>query len=858
MNARMDGIHFGTGEDLSSGFFDLAHPESPTVINEPEAQWHYAGIRQKRPNAINIWRASPATKPADVGWSAHVFSRSVFRSIDAHHDRTGVYPTDILLLNELNLDYERGDAKNDGGAYDTNPANWPFIYSLTAGFLDNLLTSCKERATDRGFRPRWWFPGWAPGHGEYRPEIAKFWVPVAKKFDSVCFTGDQLVTARGVRASSERLYEGDLVTIKTAHGDQLTVTANHPVLTRTGWIPARLLHEGSEIAQYRIENPALYGTNDVQMPTPISEVHRSLHQVGATSRHRRAMRDDFHGDGFDSDVDIVRPNRLLRGARPQSLQQLRLMIPQPGNVSFNSGGFRREERIVTLSSPAGTGSNARLHQRHASSYDVRFLRRSESLGFSATSSGKPSFSEGLPHVGGTTPEEGANLLHRLSGQIRFVHAVDVHIRKWRGHVYNLSTADGLIVSSGIITHNCLHSYTDADTITSDMLWYLQTFPDMDLLLGEWDTINLPPGPHSQQRYDEEVRIRSRLQALGRAYKRLSATYFIHAWEQDASHEHDIQGDDRRTAIWSGQVEIPYDPWEPGPLHPPIDPPLDPPGDPIVPPPYPLGIDVSNNNGFIDWSQVAASGVQFAIAKITEGTNFRDGWFSSFWPAMKANGLRRGAYHFARPSRNGAIAEANYFVDAFAALGQALEPGDVVALDLEDELAGGDLSAWTLAWCRHVEWRLDFKPLVYSSPGYISDHRLQNAPELGEFGLWCASWGVPTPPPAPVPWDLVAIHQYAVGNAGTIPGVSGQIDLNRFNGSIEQFSAYGMPGTDPVPSPPPSAYVVGEGILTEMQGRGSEPASNEIYAQFWSEAMDIDGRIYRYLPKTGRVSVYTPE
>jgi GH25 family lysozyme M1 (1,4-beta-N-acetylmuramidase) len=585
---RVDGIHWGTGEDLSSGFFDLAHPESPTVINEPEAQWHYAEIQRRRPQAVNVWRSSPAVKPAQSGWSGHAFSREVFKGIDQHHDRTGVYPTDILLLNELNLDYERGDAKNDGGAFDTNPDNWPFLYTLVSGFLESVLVSCKERATDRGFTPRWWFPGWAPGHGEYRPEIASIWIPVAKKYDAVC----------------------------------------------------------------------------------------------------------------------------------------------------------------------------------------------------------------------------------------------------------------------------LHSYTNVDTITSDVLWYLRAFPGKDVGLFEWNTMNLPPEPHTSERYEMEVAIRSRLQALGRAYSNVSATYFIYAWKQDHSHEHDIKGDHRRTAIWSGQVEIPYDPWVPGPLHP--EPPVEPPGDPPMPQTFPLGIDVSNNNGAIDWTAVAGSGVQFAIAKITEGTTFRDGWFSTFWPEMKRVGLRRGAYHFARPSRNSALAEAKYFVDAFAVFDQVLEPGDVVALDLEDENARGDLSAWTLQWCQHVEGWLGWKPVVYCSPGYINDHQLRNAPQLGDYGLWLASWGVPTPPPAPAPWSLVAIHQYAVGNPGTIPGVSGEIDLNHFNGAIEQFDAYGMPGADlPVP-PEPSEFVVGEGILTEMHGRGSEPASNEIYTQFWSEAMDIDGRIYRYLPKTNRVYVYSPE
>jgi hypothetical protein len=61
---------------------------------------------------------------------------------------------------------------------------------------------------------------------------------------------------------------------------------------------------------------------------------------------------------------------------------------------------------------------------------------------------------------------------------------------------------------------------------------------------------------------------------------------------------------------------------------------------------PEGIDVSNNNGRIDWDAVAGAGITFAIAKITEGTWFRDGYFAENWAEMKRLGIYRGAYHFA--------------------------------------------------------------------------------------------------------------------------------------------------------------------------------------------------------------------
>src|SRR5690348_18026208 len=60
------------------------------------------------------------------------------------------------------------------------------------------------------------------------------------------------------------------------------------------------------------------------------------------------------------------------------------------------------------------------------------------------------------------------------------------------------------------------------------------------------------------------------------------------------------------------------------------------------------IDVSNNNGMVDWGQVLASGVAGAIVKCTEGTAFVDGQFIRNWTALGNAGAFRGAYHFARP------------------------------------------------------------------------------------------------------------------------------------------------------------------------------------------------------------------
>ena len=221
--------------------------------------------------------------------------------------------------------------------------------------------------------------------------------------------------------------------------------------------------------------------------------------------------------------------------------------------------------------------------------------------------------------------------------------------------------------------------------------------------------------------------------------------------------------------------------------------------------YPRGIDVSMHQGWINWDQVAASGVQFAICKATEGIDWVDTWFAHNWSECGRVNIARGSYHYALPSRYAPADEARWFVQT---VGPKLETGDLVCLDLEDPAFYGDASGWTLAWLETVAGLVHFRPLVYTSPSYANAHGLGNQPAIGDYGCWLASWGVPTPPPAPAPWSLIAIHQIGVGPAGAVPGVLGQIDLDRFNGaSLEQFKLYGKPAgsapiePEPAPEPP---------------------------------------------------------
>ncbi len=201
-----------------------------------------------------------------------------------------------------------------------------------------------------------------------------------------------------------------------------------------------------------------------------------------------------------------------------------------------------------------------------------------------------------------------------------------------------------------------------------------------------------------------------------------------------------------------------------------------------------GIDVSNWQGPVDWGAVRRSGRLFAFAKATEGVTFVDDTFTANRRNMAAAGLTlRGFYHFARPDRNSAVAEADHFLRTVGTFG----PGEVPVLDLE-VAPGAGVGDWAAEWLARVAQGSGRMPILYSYQSYL--YSIPTA-RLTQYPLWIAAWGrndgtVPESPPDTDRWSRWTFWQYT-SNA-TVPGVSGRTDDSLFAGSAEELEAYGRP------------------------------------------------------------------
>ena len=194
--------------------------------------------------------------------------------------------------------------------------------------------------------------------------------------------------------------------------------------------------------------------------------------------------------------------------------------------------------------------------------------------------------------------------------------------------------------------------------------------------------------------------------------------------------------------------------------------------------YREGIDISHWQGTIDWAQVAAAGKSFAIAKATEGIGYRDDTYTRNQAQAMANGLKFGAYHFARPE-NDPVREADWFVD-----NANYQRGMIIpTLDLERTGGRGPtgLTNWTKAWVQRVEERLGVKPMIYMSPSFWRTN-LNDTTWFADNGydvLWIAHWGVQTPLPPAANWGGKGWTFWQYTSSGSVPGIVGRVDLNRY-------------------------------------------------------------------------------
>lgn len=190
------------------------------------------------------------------------------------------------------------------------------------------------------------------------------------------------------------------------------------------------------------------------------------------------------------------------------------------------------------------------------------------------------------------------------------------------------------------------------------------------------------------------------------------------------------------------------------------------------------IDVSYHQGAIDWARAKTAGVECALIKCSGaeiGRVFTDTKFAANWKGAKAAGIRRGCYHFLHGGMDGED-QADYYLDAVAKV-DPFAVGDILPIvDVEWPKEGGHLCDIenVIAFIGRIQDKAAAVPIIYTGAWYWNAIK-GDKDFASDCPLWLAAY-TKTCPPAPKPWNEVALWQFS--DKGAVDGIATLVDVNQ--------------------------------------------------------------------------------
>ena len=284
------------------------------------------------------------------------------------------------------------------------------------------------------------------------------------------------------------------------------------------------------------------------------------------------------------------------------------------------------------------------------------------------------------------------------------------------------------------------------------------------------------------------------------------------------------------------------------------------------------IDVSHWDPNVDWHILKSKNVLSAIVKATDGHDGFDEMFNKHCDGAKAEGMVLGAYHFFRPWTDHVSIEtqAQFFLDKIAS-----QPIKFIGLDLEaytnnpaKKVAPNVFSQRAKIAANYLASHSSLPLVIYTRNSFIDESAPQIYNWLGNFNLWLAHWRYnaedshsgkqsfsweelvahhlppqpgPTVPSSNSDWTL---WQWT-GEKLTLPGITTLVDLNFFNGTVEDFHRWTKFTTDECiahsePGDPALPHTVSVMAIIKVHSSPSKsaPVVGEINPTVHPNALDI--------------------
>lgn len=191
--------------------------------------------------------------------------------------------------------------------------------------------------------------------------------------------------------------------------------------------------------------------------------------------------------------------------------------------------------------------------------------------------------------------------------------------------------------------------------------------------------------------------------------------------------------------------------------------------------YPVrGIDISAHNGMMNLEAAKADGIDFAFIKASEGDQYGDPNFALNYDKATAAGMKVGAYHFFRFDVDGVPQALNLLKRVGA---RPLDLGLVIDVEQPGNPEGTDMTVIADRLGAMLEYlnMKGYRVTIYSNRDGYYKYVADNFP--GQQ-LWICSF---SNPPISTDWMF---WQY--NHRGKVKGINGDVDLNAFNGSRQEW------------------------------------------------------------------------
>lgn len=214
-----------------------------------------------------------------------------------------------------------------------------------------------------------------------------------------------------------------------------------------------------------------------------------------------------------------------------------------------------------------------------------------------------------------------------------------------------------------------------------------------------------------------------------------------------------------------------------------------------------GIDVSVYQGDINFDHVKNSGIEVVYIRAGYGFSVTDPKFEENYTNATKAGLKCGAYYFvtARNTEQ-AYLQATRFAELISGKYFAARP----AMDFEEfgSLGKNGINLVGLAFMQKLKELTGIVPLLYTDAYNASETWDWN---FAQFPLWVADYDAEEPYITSNIWQSYAGFQYS--DRGEIPGIYGNVDLDRFTSSV---FLNGANEVTPTKAPEPVRYTVKRG------------------------------------------------